>query len=72
MLRDGERITDMKRDWLQITTNIGVVVGLILLIYELNQSRDLTRAQVIDSVYGAGVTRNLALLGESPDDVGGQ
>ena len=58
----------MKRDWLQITTNVAVVLGLILLIYELNQSRDLTRAQVVDSVYGAAVTRNLALLGENPED----
>lgn len=58
----------MKRDWLQIVTNIGVVVGLLLLIYELNQSRDLTRAQVVDSVYDAVVTRNLALVGEHPED----
>ncbi len=58
----------MKRDWLQIITNIGVVIGLVLLLYELNQSRDLTRAQVVDSVYGAVVSRNLALLGENPED----
>lgn len=58
----------MKRDWLQIVTNVGVVLGLLLLIYELNQSRDLTRAQVVDSVYDAVVTRNLALVGEHPED----
>ncbi|MEM1433840.1 MAG: hypothetical protein AAGG11_07300 [Pseudomonadota bacterium] len=57
----------MKKDWLQVTTNVGVVIGLVLLIYELNQSRDLTRAQVVDSVYDAAVTRNLALLGENPE-----
>ena len=58
----------MKRDWLQITTNAAVVLGLILLIYELNQSRDLTRAQVVDSVYDAVVARNLALIGENPHE----
>ncbi|MEM7002128.1 MAG: hypothetical protein AAF529_15165 [Pseudomonadota bacterium] len=57
----------MSRDWLQLLTNLAVVAGLGLLIYELNQSRDLVRSQVVDSVYGAAVTRNLALLGESPE-----
>ncbi|MEM7099000.1 MAG: hypothetical protein AAF541_12135 [Pseudomonadota bacterium] len=57
----------MNRDWAQILTNVAIIGGLVLLIYELNQSRDLVRAQVVDSVYGAAVTRNLALLGESPE-----
>ena len=56
----------MKRDWIQLLTNVAVVIGLVLLIYELNQSRNLTRAQVVDQVYGAAVNRNLALMGESP------
>ena len=54
------------RDWLQILTNFGVILGLLLLLYELNQSRELVQAQVVDGVYNAGVTRNLALLGENP------
>ena len=58
----------MNRDWLQLLTNIAVVVGLVLLIYELNQSRNLTRAQVVDTVYGAAITRNLALVGETPHE----
>ena len=57
----------MKRDWAQLLTNIAIIAGLVLLIYELNQSRNLARAQVVDSVYGAAVNRNLALLGESPE-----
>ena len=57
----------MKRDWIQLLTNLAVVIGLVLLIYELNQSRNLTRAQVVDQVYGAAVNRNLALMGESPE-----
>ena len=56
-----------ERDWLQLLTNVAVVIGLLLLIYELNQSRDLTRAQVVDAVYNAAVSRNLAILGESPE-----
>ena len=57
----------MKRDWIQLLTNLAVVIGLVLLIYELNQSRNLTRAQVVDQVYGAAVLRNLSLMGESPE-----
>ncbi len=58
----------MKRDWLQITTNIAVVIGLVLLIFELNQSRNLTRAQIVDATYDAVVSRNLALIGEKPEE----
>ncbi len=56
-----------ERDWIQLTTNVAVVIGLLLLIYELNQSRDLTRVQVVDAAYNAAVSRNLAVLGESPE-----
>lgn len=57
----------MKRDWVQILSNFGVLLGLGLLIFELNQSSDLTQAQVVDGTYDAVVFRNLALLGESPE-----
>ena len=57
----------MNRDWAQILTNIAIISGMVLLIYELNQSRDLARAQIVDAAYGAAVNRNLALLGESPE-----
>ena len=36
----------MRRDWFQIITNIGVIIGLGLLIFELNQSNTHTRAQL--------------------------
>lgn len=32
--------------WLSVGANIGVLAGLILLVMELNQNRELTRAQV--------------------------
>ncbi len=56
-----------QRDWVQLLTNIAVVIGLLLLIYELNQSRELTRAQMVDGAYDAAIFRNLALIGESPE-----
>jgi hypothetical protein len=35
--------------WLSVGANIGVLAGLILLVMELNQNRELTRAQ--DSLF---------------------
>ena len=32
--------------WLTIGANLGVLIGLLLLIAELNQNRDMMRAQV--------------------------
>ena len=51
---------------LQILTNIAVLAGIILLVYELNQASNLTRAEVYDAAWSSAVTRNLTLLGESP------
>lgn len=40
-----------KRDWFQILTNIGVVAGLAILIYELNQSNAYMDAQMVDAFH---------------------
>lgn len=32
--------------WLSLTTNIGVLVGIALLVFELNQNTELTRAEI--------------------------
>ncbi len=37
---------DSVSKWLTLTTNIGVVIGLILLLVELDQNSDLVRAQI--------------------------
>ena len=55
--------------YLQILTNIAVLAGIILLIFELNQASNLTRAQLYDGAYDAAVTRNLTLVGESPAEI---
>ncbi|MDX1508250.1 MAG: hypothetical protein R3358_08215 [Woeseiaceae bacterium] len=36
--------------WLSIGANLAVFVGLILLVYELNQTRELTKAQIRDEM----------------------
>ena len=37
---------DRLNRWLTLTANIGVVLGLLLLIFELRQNQDLVRAQI--------------------------
>ena len=41
--------TDRLNRWLTLGANLGVVVGLILLIVEINQNSDLTRIQIEQS-----------------------
>ena len=52
---------------LQLITNIAVVVGIAALIFELNQTRDLAQVQTFDNAYLSAMSRNLSLMGESPE-----
>ena len=38
--------TDKLNRWLTLTANVGVLVGLILLLFEIGQNTDLMRAQI--------------------------
>ena len=38
--------SDSLNRWLTMSTNVGVVIGLVLLIIELNQNSELVRAQI--------------------------
>ncbi len=37
----------MKRDWLQIFSNFAIIVGLVIVVYEINQSRQLAYGQML-------------------------
>ena len=56
----------MKRDWLQLLTNIAVVIGIGVLIYELNQTHLHNRSQVIAVDYQMSTEVELAMLGDNP------
>ncbi len=56
----------MKRDWLQLLTNIAVVIGIGVLIYELNQTHLYNRSQVIAIDYQTLTDINLAMVGDNP------
>jgi hypothetical protein len=46
MSRGGHRMNpDSLNRWLTLGANVGVLVGLLLLVFELNQNRDMIRAQ---------------------------
>ncbi len=56
----------MKRDWLQIVSNIAIIAGLAIVVYELNQSRDLAFGEMINGEYSMINDRYLAAMGDAP------
>ena len=56
----------MKRDWLQIFSNVAIVVGLFILIYELNQSHKQARALLVNDDYVSVREHLHTLMGENP------
>jgi len=59
----------MKRDWLQLISNAAIIVGLVVVIFELKQSRDIARTHLIKADYVAIQSRLYALMGENAADV---
>ena len=56
----------MKRDWLQIISNAAIIVGLAVVIYELNQNRQHARAQMLQGDYAEILAHQHSLMGENP------
>ena len=55
----------MKRDWLNLLSNVAIIIGLLALIYELNQNRQLVRAEVLHAQYGDILAHQFALMGDN-------
>ncbi len=55
--------------WLSLGANVGVVVGLILVAYQINQEAELNRAQLFSDVTTSMNEFNQALMGDSPLEV---
>ena len=51
--------------WLRLGANLGVLVGLILLIAELNQNSTLMRAQIFNDRAGQGIAQFMAMAESS-------
>ena len=56
----------MKRDWLQIVTNLAIVVGLVALLYELNQNHLHNRTQLVATSFEFWNTRLISQMGDNP------
>ena len=50
---------------IQLLTSLGLIIGLVLVIWELGQTRDLTRAQLTSDTFDYSIQRHSAVMGES-------
>jgi hypothetical protein len=62
-------MNDKLTRWIQIGSNIAVFGGLVLLIFEMNQNRQLSQAGMISSGYAIAIDTQTAYLGENPMQV---
>ena len=52
--------------WLTLAANVGVLVGLILVAFQIRQNTEITRAQVANDWFLADMQLELAMMGENP------
>jgi hypothetical protein len=53
-------------NWFQIISNVAIIVGLALIVYELNQSKQLAHAQFAQEDFQGLVSTQIATMGEDP------
>ena len=52
--------------WLQVGANLGVIGGLVLLAVQINQSVEITKAQIVNDYFIADMQLELKMMGENP------
>jgi len=58
--------SERNTSWIQIVTGFAVVVGLVLVIWELQQVRTLARAQLTSDFFALTSNKQVAMMGENP------
>ncbi|MCJ7555797.1 MAG: hypothetical protein MUP90_02650 [Gammaproteobacteria bacterium] len=58
--------TDRVSRWLTFGSNVGVLIGIVILIFELRQSSAIAEAQFYLDQVNLNETAELAMLGENP------
>ena len=53
-------------NWFQIISNVAIIFGLGLVVYELDQSKKVANGQMIDAFASRSNDRFLAMMGEDP------
>jgi hypothetical protein len=56
------------RDWLQISASVALLLGLILVGIQINQSNAIAGAELLNTNIESTISREIALFGESPDE----
>ncbi len=54
------------QNWFQVISNIAIIFGLGLVVYELNQSRQFVHGQMMDQIASRQTNRMLVMMGENP------
>ena len=60
--------SDNLSKWLPLGANIGIMIGLILVVIQIRQNSDLLRLQFINDEYLAESSSERLLIGENPAD----
>jgi hypothetical protein len=72
-LRDDRRVVEMKTEsinrWLSLAANIGVMLGLVLVAYQIRQDVELTKVQLFSDATSSRKEWNQAMLGSDPMNV---
>ena len=55
-------------DWLQISANIGILLGLLLVGIQINENSKIARADLTARTFEIANEYNLAMLGENPSE----
>ena len=53
-------------NWFQIISNVAIIFGLGLVVYELNQSRQFVHGEMMDQIVSRQTDRMLVMMGEDP------
>jgi hypothetical protein len=53
-------------NWFQIISNVAIIFGLGLVVYELNQSKQLANAQFVTENFHRMTSIQIAMMGEDP------
>jgi hypothetical protein len=55
----------MKREWFHLLTNVAVIIGVVGVIYELQQAHFLSRMDLMSETHSTVMSRNYQLMGEN-------
>ena len=58
--------TEKINHWLNLSANIGVIAGLILVAMQINQNTEIMKAQISNDYFLADMTLELAMMGDDP------